>query len=371
MIARLSPGSYEYANARIRGMRGRLLPAAEVQALILQPGLTEFVARLEQTDYEQDLKLARERLPGIALVEDALRHNLSRRLRDVRHFFSPSPSEGESRAARLVTVILGRYDARNLLAIFRGRARGLAWAETQGAILPSGALDVDQLALLSEESSSNEIIRLLRRWSFPFAERIADVVAVDYDSPLQFELALLHSFWDWASEEVKGRDANCVLVRNWLAIEADAVNLMTVVRLVRGSTRPDAAGLARLLVPGGTLPFSQMAALLDKPTEVDVIAALGSSPLGVTAAAAARRMIHPDQAVALEWGIEQWVGRWARAQAYRDPLGIGVLLAYHAAKIEEVRLLRLIARGLEGRWPRQRLQDFSALLTARGGSEFV
>jgi vacuolar-type H+-ATPase subunit C/Vma6 len=61
-----------------------------------------------------------------------------------------------------------------------------------------------------------------------------------------------------------------------------------------------------------------------------------------------------------ELEIESYLARWARAQVYRDPLGIGVALAYHAEKVYEVRRLRLIARGLNARWPQQRLQDLLA-----------
>jgi vacuolar-type H+-ATPase subunit C/Vma6 len=184
-------------------MRGRLLPDAEVQALILQPGLAELVARLEATDYAPDLSLARARLAGTALVEEAVRLNLSRRLRDVRRFFSPSPSESRTRAARLVAVILGRYDIRNLLAIFRGRVSGLSWGETQQAILPAGDLDLDQLSLLFEQPTQGDIVRQLRRWSSPFVDGIADIVGVDDGSPAELDLALWHSFWHWALDECR------------------------------------------------------------------------------------------------------------------------------------------------------------------------
>ncbi len=357
MLFGSSSGMYGYANARIRGMRSYLLRPDEVHALAAVPGLADFVARLAQTDYEPDLRLARERFAGIALVEETLRRNLARRLRSIRGFFS-SPCEGASLPARLAAVILGRYDLSNLLAVLRARASGASWADVHGAILPAGEMDADQLAQLAEQPDANGMIALMRRWLIPLAGVVAEVVVGEHRNTVLLETALWLGFAHWAHAALSGSDPSTLLVRDWLELETDAANLITVVRLAHRSARPDRQSVSALLAPGGSVPIGRMADLVDEPSGGAVIAALGRSPLARAAAAAAARDLCPDEAVALEMGVEQYRSRWARAQGYRDPLGIGVLLAYHATKTDEVRGLRLIARGLERGWPRQRLEGF-------------
>lgn len=341
-----------------------MLHPGELDALAGRPGLIEFVAGLAQTDYARDVELARERFSGIVLVDEALRRNLSRRLRGVRRFFATESSQGGSRSARLVAVVLARYDVANLVGVLRGRAGGGSWADIQAALLPAGELDLDQLALLAEQSDMARFIALLKEWSIPYAATVAKALDEDHGPLVQVELAVRRSFQDWAAAQLQSGDANTALARDWLLLEADASNLIALIRLVYRAARPDLPSVTTLFVPGGTLPLDRFAALLTQPTVEDLLAAFGRSRLGAAASAALRRRLHSDEAVALEWGIERFLARWASAQAYRDPLGIGLLLAYHAEKVEEVRSLRLIARGLERGWRRERLRDLLAPVAA-------
>jgi vacuolar-type H+-ATPase subunit C/Vma6 len=72
-----------YINARMRGMKSRLLDHHTLDHLILQPDLDSMIAELEKTPYRDDLVSARGRYTGMPCIEHALRMNFVKTFRKV------------------------------------------------------------------------------------------------------------------------------------------------------------------------------------------------------------------------------------------------------------------------------------------------
>lgn len=353
---------YDYANARIRALRALLLGPHDMEALAALPGLSDLVAAMGRTDYAPFLEAARPRLAGLPLVEEAVRRNVTRRLRGVLGFFTLDPVGAAGEGPRLARVLLGRVDLRNLVAVLRGKAAAAAPEQIETAVVPAGRLSEAQLGSLARSVDVTSCIAAIERLDLGYTAPLAAALTAyvkDRGLPA-LELALRRGFVEWAVGQLRDGGANAALVREALAQEADAANLLLAMRLARRGARPDAAALVSLLYPGGTLRAAALAALLQHGSPGAIVAGLAPSPLKRALLAADGLSATVGEDVAPEWAVERFLARWARAQVLRDPLGIGLVLAYQSAKVEEARTIRLIARGLAAGWPRERVRHLLA-----------
>jgi len=106
---------FAYVNARIRGMRSRLLDRSLLEQLINKPDLDSLIAELEKTAYRQELEKAGVLFSGITRIEVAIRKDLVRTFRTILNFI-----KGED-AEKLLTIILNRWDIQNIKTILRGK----------------------------------------------------------------------------------------------------------------------------------------------------------------------------------------------------------------------------------------------------------
>src|SRR3990167_2770309 len=109
---------YGYLAARIRGMKGRLLPGDFFQGLLEQKELMKVADSLLSSPYGEDMSVALAGESGLLAVEKALRRNLYRVFRKVLQMCSEEPR-------RLLRVLLGKRDVYNIKTVLRGKQRGL------------------------------------------------------------------------------------------------------------------------------------------------------------------------------------------------------------------------------------------------------
>lgn len=354
---------YDYANARIRGLRGRLLRQKDLDALAGLPAVADVVAWLGRTDYAPEVEAAEEHASGVALVDEAARRNLERRVRAATRAFEAEAPGVPTSARRLVGVLVARYDLFNLVTILRARAAGSAPAAVLTALLPAGELGESQLARLAESRDVGRFVLEARRTGLPYLQDlVADRRGRELSQSVSgLETALRRAFLRWAEAQLERRGGqNTQIVREALALEVDASNLLIVLRLARAGVRVDRGTLASLLLPGGSIPVERIGVAPERASPLQALDSLRGSPF--VRALAVRLTLGTlfDETADVEWATERYLGRWAEAQVFRDPLGIALALAYLAAKVSEARALRLLARGVAARWPRARLRSLLA-----------
>lgn len=356
---------YEYANARIRGLYGLLLDPPELHAAAAAPTLAAFALSLSHTDYQADIDAGSGRVSGFELIEDALQTNLSRRIRGLLRFFPSTSQNRPSGPGTLLQVILARGDTNALVAILRGKAAGSPPDDVLAALLPTGALDRARLVALVDLPGIPECLAQLARWHLPLASSLVGLDPHGWarDRSVQpLETALWRGLITWSQAQLRGRDSNTTLVREALALSIDVFNVASLVRLLHRGAGPPARNPEDVFVAGGNVPLNRLAAAIDCTAVEDGLQQLGHTPL--TRAIWARSAATAgDLSSDAELALESSVCRWAQRQIFRDPLGIGVALAYHAAKVLEVRRLRLIARALQANWPRYRVGELLEVLS--------
>jgi V/A-type H+/Na+-transporting ATPase subunit C len=325
--------NYGYLNARVRGLRTRLLQPGFVDQVLAGGGFETFVNALAQTTYARDLETARGLAPGepvsLTAVDRAIASHFQRVTSDLlRH------ADGEART--LVGLLLRRYDVANLKAVARAFHAGKAGAERDdaqeavlSATLPAGELDAGTLRTMAGASDLPAAAQALVVAGHPLAAEFRAAVAdyaKDHDLlALELRLDLAHH----ASVLAEAREAGAPdAFLHYLELEIDATNLLTAVKL-RGRDVDAAA----CFVPGGRrLSRAQFLALASSPPD---------APLPEVRGPFAGLPAHEGE---LEGWLRAAIERAARTLT-ADPLDIGLVTHYLRAKERETAMLRLLARG--------------------------
>jgi V/A-type H+-transporting ATPase subunit C len=325
---------FGFVNARVRGLRSRLLPSAFVGEQVASEGFGAFVGALGQSAYSRDLEEARAAHGELAAVDVAIASNFVRATQTLLR-----AADGD--AKKLIELLLRRYDLANLKAVVRGLYRKQAPEAIEAALLPAGPLDAGSLRAMVQRGDLAGAGQVLAVAGHPLAEPFRKLVAAFAESgdTLAFEVGLDEAFYaDWlaAAERVGAPQP----FRAFVALEIDATNLRTAMKL-RGRD----GALGRFFVSGGA---ALRARVFNAIAEQESGAALGKltgalAPLSDAAPAAVERRL-----MAL---LDRAAERLAR-----DPLSVGLVADYLRRKERESAQLRLLARGRYYGVPRSDLE---------------
>lgn len=329
-------GSFDYANARLRAMKAELLDRAGYERLGGRDPDGVIRALLE-TPYRPDVEAARARFRGLRCIHEALRAHLGRTIETVRGFF-----EGPPRVD--VDTLLARFDTENIIVLLRGQARQAPADEMLALLTPTGTLDEATLREAASRPGVRAAVELLRTWEAPNPEAARALVRAlpAYErrrDPAVLEEALL------AAEVLRdlGRAADPAL-QETIRDRVDRTNILVALRLGEGG-REEAPGEGAPFLPGGRISEAALAQAARAGSRAEARSALldhGAGPWREALDAWVGEGRLPVLADALDTIA---LGRDFRRLVAGDPLGMGIPIAYMAAKENEVRNLRLIGHG--------------------------
>lgn len=330
---------YGYSNARIRGMRSRLLSRAFVDDLIGSPDISQFIQRLMDTEYAPDLDEALIKGRNAASVDDALKNNMVRTYQKVLSFLNDE-------ARFVVATLLGRWDIFNLKTIVRGKQMHLAAGEIQEALIPAGQLTAVDLVALCGQEDVRAVVDTAVTWGLPFAAAMREGYGafVKTGELASLELALDRYYANWARMRLKSKRASIATSRRILGIQVDISNLVMVLRLQKADTESIEPG--QFYLEGGAAIQRQFYIDLAKLSDIDeVLDRLRSTPYGRTLDEVAVKFIEANSISVFERALEDFLMRRALSLGTGDPLGVGVSIAYLWAKQNEITNLRIIVKG--------------------------
>jgi len=340
-----------YINARMRGMKSRLLDRRTLDALILQPDPDSLIGELEKTAYRDDLIEAKGRYTGIPAIEYALRTNMVRTFRKILAFAK------KEEADRYIRIFLHRWDVQNIKTILRGKNIHVTNDEIKSCIVPAGELDEATLTELVRQKDPRAVIDLLATWRISYAQPLtAAFPSFARDGGIGIlETALDRYYYADALAAVAGPGPNNALIRQVLATEIDVVNIRTVLRMVRDRVEP--AEAAAFLVDGGRdLDKKALFRLLALPSIGDVVAALAATRYRFLAAVP-EEAIRAKKISAIERELERFLIREGAGSFRGDPLSVASLVGYFWAKYNEVTNIRIIARCKTADFPVERVRE--------------
>jgi len=355
------PPGYGYGNARLRAMRGRLLAEADYQILLNTANLDDLINALTETPYQADLETALVRLDGIQCVFEAVQANLTRTLRQIRHFF-----EGEPLA--LVDLLLRRWDRHNLLTILRGQNQEIPPEKVLASVVPVGQFDEVSLRELARQPGLRAAIDLMTTWRLPYAAVLRQALArtAPGSSLEHLELALNQAHYDSLGEALAAGNGNRALLRAYFQTEVDLINIATALRLapIPGvaalvGQRYNAADARPLFIEAQRcLAPAQLANLISAGNGIEgVVLGLSHTRYGPALQTGRQRYQAGEGGLpALTRELERWQAGQIAAMFSRHPLSIAIPIGYIGCKELEVSNVRLIAQTVQQNLPRQQAQ---------------
>jgi V/A-type H+-transporting ATPase subunit C len=324
------PADFGYINARVKGMRSRLLPPGRLEELLSLPDLEAFLQALGNTPYGPDLQEALSRYHGLRAVDEALARTFQKAARRVLSF-----ADGKPRT--LIQVLLMQWDVHNLRAAFRAKHAGYPPEAVEPNLVPAAELSDVRLRELLQQPDVPAVVSTLATWGHPLAESLAAVVPAYQASQdlLSLELALDRAYYEWALGAARGRGYDAARVADLVRTQVDFTNVKTAFKLQQ---LPDLTPeqRERFFLEGGAVVTREVFRNLADPKTAEVgireIRTRGIQPEGRTPAE-------------VERALDQEATRRMADLYLGDPLGVDVVVGYLTLLANEVRNLRLIARS--------------------------
>jgi len=356
---------YGYINARIRAMKSRLFDRRLYNELLAKPNLDELLASLAQTGYREGIEAALARYGNWEALRDGLRRDLTASLCRIRSMVVDEPA---SEAARLLRILLARWDRRNLLTILRMQIQGPVAVAELDLLVPAGDLDETDLAELVRQPDLRAMIDLAATWQLPYASGLRRALPqmLETGNPAVLEVALDQQYATLLQENLgQLRLSESVrLVRKVLGWELDQLNLLSALRLrqawLRGEIRDqdrqaDSDGLGAWYLTGGAFSERFLRSLITMPEADQVHSALAEMPDAGPWRPAVEAWVAHGTLTMLQRALEERLTTMAIALFRHDPLTIAPVIGYIWAKENEVRNLRLIGIGMARGLPRAQI----------------
>lgn len=342
---------YGYGNARIRGMKSRLLDRTFIRALLDEPRMPAIVNMLEGTPYRLDIEAAALTGGDVASLDEALRHNLARDFRKILSFLNEEAYE-------LALTILGRFDVANIKTVLRGKHVHTTEEEIISNLIPAGRISETEFLELARQPDIRAAVDVLATWEVRYARVLMGEMATYLDSGdlSHLELALDKHYFAESLRETYGRGSNTRLARDLLQAQVDTVNLLTVLRMLKADLEPGEA--ERMYIEGGAYVDHDVFMALSALSDIDeFLDKLSGTPYRRVLEGALALYLETGSLSVLERALEQMMIKRAVGGGHGDPLGLGVVTAYVWAKQNEVTNLRIIVRGKSVDMPERRIEE--------------
>lgn len=341
---------YGYLNARVRGMKGRLLPAASWRTALETGSLGEFVSFLESTPYAGAVGEAMTLRKDIAGVEEGLRADLQRTIDHLLRI-----AGGRSR--ELLRIALGHWEVFNVKTVLRGRHAGAGVETIMGSVLPFGRLDEVSLKELARQQGMKAAIELLLQWRLPYAPALREALPayLERGDLAVLEVALDRSFFTTALRQLDASSGDDAAVADCLRREIDLILLGYALRAMHHGVAE--AHAAEVFIPGGrTVTLPVLERLCAARSIQEFLDAVPPCPLAACLAAGVQHYLATRRLFALDRLLQTCFVRQMMQLVARDPLSIAFTIGYLWRKANEVTNLRLIARGKYAAVPREEIE---------------
>jgi len=329
---------YGYVNARIRGMKSRLLDHHAFDEMLFRPDLNSVISDLEKTPYHDEIAEAKKTCVGILCIELALRKNFARTFRKILKMVKGTEAE------RYIRIFLHRWDIQNIKTIIRGKNIHVTNDEILECLVPAGELDEATLSELIKQPDVRAVIDMLATWdivySHPLTKKFPEFSEKRDLAILECELDRF--YYQEGLDTLKTSTYNDVLIRNALMGEIDTVNIKTLLRVVRDRIEWDIA--QDFFISGGRdFSVSSLKHLAGLHSVEEVLKELGPTKFGFLSEYGEE--VQKTQKISiLEKQLDKYLIRKGVSAFGGEPLSIASIIGYFWAKYNEITSIRIISR---------------------------
>jgi V/A-type H+-transporting ATPase subunit C len=329
---------YDYVNARIKGMKSRLLAPPVFETLILKPDVESIIAELENTPYKQEIERATVQYSGITCIEVALRKDFTNAFRKILGFMKGGESE------TYIKILLSRWDIQNIKTILRGKNIHMTSAEIVECLVPAGQLDDTTLIELIRQPDVKAIIDLLATWGIDYAKPLTRNFK-EYSEKRDLsilEYAIDKFYYENALNKLGEDSYDDRIILDMITTEIDVTNIKNVLKMIRDKINIEEA--EGLLINGGVkLNMERLLAMIRTGTLEGAIKVLDATPYKFLSELPAD-VFKTEKISVFEKELEKYLIKRGISRFLGDPLSIAVAVGYVWAKYNEITNIRIIAR---------------------------
>ena len=326
---------FEYGNTRLRAMKSRLIPRQEMLALTEHINIDDFLLGLSRTNYQKSVQRLMAQSSAGEIVSLVLQDHLMESFHKLRSFFS-MPEKG------WIERFLWHYEVHNIKTILRGVMQHYPVEMIRNSIIPTGLVQEKLLRNLSEFQEAEQVISEVITLGLPYATVLLKNHRLGL---IKIEIELEKWYFSTDYWQLNHRKTAVQNLHKIIALEADLVNLLIVTRL-RGDRTLSKQPYVDHFVTCGDISIASLNQFVESE-DLNQAAAGIHHPVF---SKAINQVLEQFNVYANPTDIEKklrlvrlnWYAQFMR----HDPLGLGVPLGYLALKLNEIRNLFWISRGI-------------------------
>lgn len=336
------PEDIGYINARIRGMKSRLLSEEKYNELLSKKSFSEFVEGLKDTPY-------RDFLPP-SYPEPSLKEILEGMNSEVIECINKIIKFAEGKKGDLLSYIFQRFTLANIRALIRGKIKRVPVEEIKEALLPIHPLDMPKIEELLKKENAFEIIQLLVTWriKMPFSLTTEILKMIKEENLPEIEFYFEKEYFENIIRKL-GNSPDDKTILHILKFWIDMRNIIGSLLLLKYNIKP--AGKIKYL-EGGYVDERILKKLSESENLEQGISILSITPY--------RKILSNRERdiSALERRFEESLTLWAIKGFLKDPLSISLPIAYIFSKYNELVNLRIIVYGIDQEVPPSEIKKY-------------
>ncbi len=329
----LAVQKYSFINAKVRGMKSRLLDSSKYRQLLETTQLDAFLKALFETDYAPELLELDSKEPKITEITDALDRSLLLTFDVILKFFRAKDESA------LIHRLITKIDVENLKIIIRGKKRGISPLQISDSLSPTNGFSEINYDELLNSRDVEHLVSLLGRT--PYNKPLTNALPLfeNEGRTAILERVLDETYYNelWSLiDNLSGNDKKIMTI--YFGTFFDIINIMTILRYrLFYDIEPDE--VEKMVIPMKYMLNKTEVSMLCGATEEDFLELVEDTYYG-------RRVGEIKDLTDLEIGLY----RIMRATAVRllskgAPFHLGTIVGYLTLKEMEVTNLKSIAEG--------------------------
>ncbi len=344
---------YDYGNTRLRAQISRLLDIQTLEAFADLRSLESLISALTRTAYKESIETALTFAHGYSCLQEAINLELRNLVHALTRYY-----EGD--ALKKIHLIFLRDDVLNIKAILRGIFYENHVEEIIKSFSSLGTIPEVVLRQLAQSQDINEAINRMIIYSLPMALVLLDLRSRHGDLSFpQIELELEKWYFSQGLAETRMNTENCRIMKKAFAIEADIVNLNTVLRFIASNaelaSKPQ--DMDRHFVPSGNISDRTLLKMMKRDLIEESVRDLFKTGYGKFLRVALDCYHETHLLSEFENQIRMYALEWSANLPKLYPLGIGVALGFIALKKSEIKNIRWIAHGIQAGFPPSEIKE--------------
>lgn len=321
---------YAYPNARVRARVGRLFSEKQITEIIESDNVDEVQNYLrgfpEYAKYVDQYPLEKALDAQLAETYDLVARIAPGDIRDV------------------FRALLKKWDIRNIKSLITAKEVGLDSEKTMELIIPFGDLKED-LGRLSEVNTITDIITGLE--GTDYAQILEDALPAYESSQMVLPLeAALDKYYleNLLKASSNPADDNSSLIHTYIGSQVDVTNLKIILRAKVDGLKYD--DISPYMISNGyQIRDWKLKDLMEAEDVAAVVSSMEGTDYSPILSEALNKYNQTGSIAAFEKDLDAYLTKMARNFAVKKPFGAGPMIGFLNRKENEVRNLKVIARG--------------------------